>query len=646
MSAWKKLASAPAAGGGLNVEEVFSTYLYKGNGQNNRTITTGIDIDTEGGLVWIKNRSEAFDQELVDSERGDKQVLRTNRNGAEYNDNNAAVLTSTGFTISGGPGVNKSGNDHVSWSFRKAPKFFDVVTYTGNGTAGRTVSHNLGSVPGMIWVKRTDISSDWICYHRESDGTAPEDKYFDLNNSRTATDDTYWNDTPPTATQFSLNGHAQVNGNGGSYVAYIFAHNDGDGGFGPKGDLDAIKCGSYIGNGSTNGPTINLGFEPQFIFLQRMTGTSYGLNFMFDSMRGLTALGATTDRVLYPGENSQEGNYEAFAVLPDGLKLTSSQSAVNASGDRYIYMAIRRGPTAVPESATDVFDVSYDSGSGGPTYVSGFVTDMAIDTFVNGGQDRRVGTRLMPGKILRAQEPGSESAASFFQFDYMDGWNDNTNNSLWISWMWRRAPSFFDVVTYTGNGSAGHTVSHNLGVEPEMIWVKDRTGYNDWAVYHSGVDATSPEDYYLFLNENDIRVDSVNYWNDTAPTSSSFTVGNGSRVNTNNNNYVAYLFASLNGISKLGSYTGNGSTQTIDCGFSSGARFVLIKRTDVTGSWCLFDSERGIVAGSDPVIYLQLTNAQVTTIDWIDPDNSGFTIDTSQANINANGGSYIFYAIA
>ena len=110
---------------------------------------------------------------------------------------------------------------------------------------------------------------------------------------------------------------------------------------------------------------------------------------------------------------------------------------------------------------------------------------------------------------------------------------------------------------------------------------------------------------------------------------------------------VAYLFATLAGVSKVGSYTGNGTTQTINCGFTAGARFVMIKRTDSTGDWYVWDSARGIVAGDDPYLLLNSTAAEVTNTDYVDTAASGFEISsTAPAAINANGGSFIFLAIA
>jgi hypothetical protein len=111
--------------------------------------------------------------------------------------------------------------------------------------------------------------------------------------------------------------------------------------------------------------------------------------------------------------------------------------------------------------------------------------------------------------------------------------------------------------------------------------------------------------------------------------------------------YISYLFATVAGVSKVGSYTGTGADLNVDCGFSAGARFILIKRTDSTGDWYVYDSERGIVAGNDPYFLLNSNAAQVTNTDYIDPLSSGFTVTSSApAALNASGGTYIFLAIA
>ena len=124
-----------------------------------------------------------------------------------------------------------------------------------------------------------------------------------------------------------------------------------------------------------------------------------------------------------------------------------------------------------------------------------------------------------------------------------------------------------------------------------------------------------------------------------------FSVGTGLVVNGSGENYVAYLFASCPGVSKVGSYTGTGATQTINCGFTGGARFVLIKRTDTTSNWFVWDTARGMVAGTDPSLSLNTTAAE-SNANWVYTTSVGFQVVGTDASINANGGTYIYLAIA
>jgi hypothetical protein len=181
-----------------------------------------------------------------------------------------------------------------------------------------------------------------------------------------------------------------------------------------------------------------------------------------------------------------------------------------------------------------------------------------------------------------------------------------------------------------------------------MRIVKNRdnpSGLN-WGVYHANVGNTK----YLTLNSTSSAQVNNEFWNDTTPTAAVFTLKDSAVVNGTGGGYtkyVAYLFATLAGVSKVGSYTGNGSSQTIDCGFTAGARFILIKRTDSTGDWYVWDTVRGIVSANDPHLSLNTTAAEVTTNDSIDPDNSGFIVNQVAAtNINVNAATYIYLAIA
>ena len=223
-----------------------------------------------------------------------------------------------------------------------------------------------------------------------------------------------------------------------------------------------------------------------------------------------------------------------------------------------------------------------------------------------------------------------------------NGWNSALYGN-WIYYFIQRAPGFFDEVCWTGT-NADQTLTHNLAAVPELIIFKTRSvaGYN-WSV---GTNFTSSDFTNLVLN-GAFSGSTVSYTGGGAfsarPTSTQFSVGQFSNPGT----MVAYLFATCPGVSKVGSYTGTAATQVINCGFTGGARFVLIRRTDSTGDWYVWDSARGIVAGDDPYLLLNSSDAEVTSTDYVDTAASGFELtSTAPAAINASGGSYIFLAIA
>jgi hypothetical protein len=649
MSNIKKLMVSAAGGDPLDIDDVFSTYLYSANNAG-LTITNGIDLAGEGGLVWGKSRSATQNHRLYDTEGNG---LYSNYPYGSFGTSGRFTANSDGFDLTASSGIvggsGYGGPDYVSWTFRKAPKFFDVVTYTGNGTAGRTVSHNLGSVPGMILVKATDSGQPWAVYHR---GVAsdPETDYLILNDTSAARDNAlFWNDTAPTASNFTVGTRNNVNGNGINYVAYLFAHNDGDGEFGPDGDADIIKCGSFTSDSSGNTGDIDIGFEPQFLIAKVSSGTTNDWA-MLDNMRGLISSGGTNDKDSYLFANRTYGESTGYgdSYNPQPRGFSGHGLATNCT---FVYMAIRRGPLAVPDDATKVFTPALGvNGVNQPAWNSGFPVDMAIDSNIGGGStdDRTIGSRLTQGRYLDLNSTHQEYAWSDMSFDYMDGYREGNNGSSDMAWMWRRAPGYFDVVAYSGTGTTNQTLNHNLGVAPEMMWVKRRNGGSSWLVYHKGLDVNgdgAPETDVLDLTAADAAFDYKNGWWDTAPTDTQFTVGAYNNVTNNGNTYIAYLFASAPGVSKVGSYTGNGSSQTINCGFTSGARFVLIKRTDSTGSWYVWDTVRGINAGNETGLKWNDTDAEFG--DFIDPANSGFTIVQDAAiNNNVSGSTYIFYAIA
>ena len=327
--------------------------------------TLSLNRESHGGMLWIKNRTETDSHSIFDTERRTDSVIRSDlTNGQSSQANNLGSLNFDGFrTSTSSQSGGKYNVDYASWTFRKAPKFFDIVTYTGTG-ANQTISHNLGSTPGAIFVKRTDSTANWVVQHRSTTNTDGL-LYLNLTNAEANGFGTVWNGRA-TSTAFTVGTSTAANTSGASYVAYIFAHNDGDGNFGPTGDQDIIKCGSYTGNSSTP-PSIDLGFQPDFLLIKNISSSqNWGI---VDRSRGLfwDKYNTQPDPRIYPNTSDGEVLLYNDGPTPEktGFSLgNTSLSMYNANGEEHIYIAIRRGPMKTVEAATEVFDLAARSGNG------------------------------------------------------------------------------------------------------------------------------------------------------------------------------------------------------------------------------------------------------------------------------------------
>ena len=622
-----------AYGGGVAavtnyIENVFSTYVYSGNG-GTQTINNGIDLATYGGLAWFKARSAAYDNVLYDSSRSLNYSIASNSSAAlQYKPIDS--FNTNGFSLPGGNlNANASGQNYVSWTFRKQPKFFDVVTYTGDGLTNRNIAHNLGSTPGCIIIKdTTNAGTNWWVWHRSISGT--------LNLNTTAargTDTTYFGTINSTVFGCGISPNA-INLENANYVAYLFAHNAG--GFGLTGTDNVITCGggTYDSNGYAS---VNLGYEPQFVLIK---STTYADNwYLADNMRGM-AVGSSGSvpytaptNMLYPNTTGSE-TYTDYGVAPNATGFTYTNGS---SFQNYIYIAIRRGPMKTPTSGTSVFSPNIASVTGATTITTNFPVDLAITQYRSGYYaawfDRLRGNTQM----ITSSSTAAEATQANMGFDNNTGYVDNYNwqfvgNGNFVYWNMRRAPSFFDEVCSTGDG-VGTALNHNLTVVPELYIQKRRNiaGQN-WFVW-------APGGNQLKLNLTD------------AGTTPGFTIGTSTTFNpisyASGGTYVNYLFATCAGVSKVGTYTGNGSTQTINCGFTGGARFVLIKRTDSTGAWYVYDTARGMTTLTDPYLLLNSTAAESATLGSVTTVSTGFAVNASiLAAINTNAASYIFLAIS
>jgi hypothetical protein len=637
-----------AFGGGAAVvkyiEDYFQTWLRTGTGAS-ATITTGLDASTNKALVWTKSRSAATDHKLTDTVRGATKALISDTTGAQTTDTNGlTAFSSTGYTIGTDTNYNNSGATYIDWEFVATPKFFDIVTYTGTGSA-QNIAHNLGSVPGCVIVKNLNTAQNWQVYHQSVGNT----QALQLNGTAAASaaNSIFWNNTTPTSTQFTVGtANSSV---GDPYVAYIFAHNAG--GFGLTGTDNVISCGSFT---STSGGTasITLGYEPQWVMI-KCTSTSDSW-YITDTMRGMPASPDTTSPYLVSNTSASETAWGAV----NGVNATGWSTGGLPSSQTFIYIAIRRGPMKVPTDATKVFLPYTYTGNGGSNRVITPPTNSPADLMFGRGRsagnntgwyDRLRGkgssltSNTTSAESVQASSPEGTLGQNNFTVDDTYGFlnNNGVNYAMYLA---SRAPSFFDEVCYTGTG-ANTTQTHNLGVVPELVIVKARSaGSTNWLVYPSSTSFGNA----LYLNTTTAYVGSGPVGAQSSTTVRFDYYGNPAySASTSGTTYVAYLFATCAGVSKVGSYTGNGTTQTIACGFTSGARFVLIKRTDATGDWYVYDTARGMTTLTDPYLLVNDTAAESATLGSVTTVSTGFAVNASiLAAINTNAATYIYLSIA
>ena len=639
------------------VDALFSIDLWDGTGRYSgsraeQTITNGIDFSTNGGMVYIKGRGTGTsngNRGLITStpELGVGNFLYSSENKAKNSNQTSNTYLHTGpnqyntdgFKLGderdGWSAANDiSTPDYVGYSFRKQPKFFDIVEYTGNGS-NRTIAHSLASAPGMILVKNIDQSDDWAVFHNglnygQSSNAANWRVKLNEADGR-QDDDTIWNDTLPTSTVFSVGTDHSVNANGENYIAYLFAHNNNDGEFGPDGDQDIIKCGNFVTDSNNEEATIDLGFEPQWVFFKRINSSTGGDWNIYDNMRGMHGDFLSQAALLEANTSDDEdATTNRIAITPTGFKID------NYGANRpFIYVAIRRGGMQTPTAATNVFAIDTMANQT-PAFDSTFPVDMVIRRNISGVNTNSLWTRLTGQKYMNTNAADVESNDSE-AFDSNVGFGDGSSYSDNHAYMWARARGYFDVVTYTGNSTNNTEIKHNLGVVPEMVWTKQRnTDARNWAVYHSALGNTNT----LTLDTNAIAEDNSAGMYST-PTATSLFLKASNMVNANGAGYIAHLFATVAGVSKVGSFTQSGATN-VDCGFTgSTPALIILKRTDASGDFYLFDSLRGIVAGNDPYFILNDTTAPTTNADMVDPYSGGFATTSNIAN-----GDYIFYAIA
>ena len=330
----------------------FNSKLYTGNGGTN--VVTGVGFNSD--FTWIKNRATTGNHALFDKINGVTKYLNSNnQNGLATSAPTLTAWSSDGFTIGSSTDLNGNGNGIASWNWlangagsantdgdinstvsANTTSGFSIVTYTGTGS-NATIGHGLGAAPSMIIVK--DLSEDnydWMVYHQSLGAT----KYIRLNLTSAVSTSTVWQDTAPTNQVFSVvSNSSDVNKSGNNFIAYCFANVQG-----------FSKMGSYVGNGSTNGTFIYTGFRPAFAMFKDTTSARDWT--MLDNKRNTFNV---MDKRLFPNNSDAENDTDILDFTSNGIKLRSTNTSVNVSGNTYIYMAFAENPitssTGVPSTA-------------------------------------------------------------------------------------------------------------------------------------------------------------------------------------------------------------------------------------------------------------------------------------------------------
>ena len=310
-----------------NPELYFQVKTYTGTGSS-ASITLDGDEDMQPDMVWIKSRSHARIHTLTDAVRGVTEEIYPDLGDAE--DTQAEGLTafgSDGFTVGTHINYNNDTYTYVAWCWKEsATAGFDIVSYTGTGSA-HTEAHSLSAAPRMIITKNRDYDTNWGVYH----ASQTADKYAYLSATNAFADNSvFWNDTEPTSSVFSVGTYESVNRSGDEMIAYCFADVQG-----------YSKFGSYVGNGSSSGPMIWLGFRPAFVMLKNTTdsATNWQMN---DSARD--TFNIVNKRLAPSASDAEATTYDFGDFLSNGFKIRQTDQTWNKSGSTYIYMAFAEAP--------------------------------------------------------------------------------------------------------------------------------------------------------------------------------------------------------------------------------------------------------------------------------------------------------------
>jgi len=704
-----KTERAPILGDPLYQEDFYDQRLIKPSGGSGEIVYTGVDLENKGGMVMIKSIVQGTSEcpMLIDTELGIQKYWELSKNIVSSTDSNSVeAFTTTGLRMGSNPAWNdSSGNrQYMYYTFAKQEKFFDIIKYTGNGEDNHTIAHNLNGTVGMMWIKG-DIGESWAVYHRGYNaGVNPElynTSLYDDGVATTSPTWTYWGTpgTQPTTTHFTVGNTDTVNKLGTIYYAYIFGHNELESEkiFGPERNKPMIFCGRLGAN--QNGVVQDIGMEAQLV-LSKTTNASYNtgggigdtwrlidaarnMSFSHDSPWFSLSYGYLNPQMSVWGQIGcqaargwrprSQGAFQDTVYMAIGGNAYKNPDVTKAGLDTIFVQQNSENPGTYnkigydrPLSTRKQIDLyiakRYTNTQGNATQrgnngewrlvdramgatknlwpswastIASFATDQGTNVVKNvSGSDRTFKTA--GHGTISAMTPMSASDAKYWSVGFT------------------KQRKFFDLQAYDGNGST-LDLYHNLESDPEMIWFKDIDTTQDWLVYHKDLGTG----WKLALNQSTGKIATGATGRINSIDGTKINI-EGSLLNLGGNKYLAYMFASFPGFSKIGSYNANaGNTIDIDCGFqwtqTDGPALIIIKRTDAgsSGKWMWWAREYSPVqsTGSSRFLitsgtYKNLDQYSAETEDLYKTDTGIRIAATTNNPINTTGGEYIYYVVA
>ena len=660
--------------------EHFNTVLYDGNGGTNNITGVGFQPD----WVWIKERGPLAEQSnLYDSTRGVQKFIVSNSTAAEVagSANRLNAFGSDGFTVGSDNEINDTGSTYVAWCWKanggttssntdgtitstvqaNEKAGFSIVQWDGTGGAS-TIGHGLGVVPELIFVKGTDSSGDWQVY-AEPIGNGNK---LVLNSTAASSSTSRFDSTSPTSSVFTFSN----SGLGNKQIAYCFASK-----------AEYSKFGSYTGNGSTNGPVINTGFEPAFLMIKRTDSADAW--YMYDNKRTPSN---PRNKILLANTNDAEltnTQYYSVDFLSNGFQPRSDVStATNDNGGTYLYIAFAKNASTSSPTLNNSFNTMLYEGTradlsiGGIGFQPSLVWIKVLDAareHIWSDSNRSVNLELSSSDSS-AEELRGVGAFNTQVYTYTDtlvGTNNgfylddstpnyNGDGENFVAWVWKATsiPTIntdgsvqslvsanqaagFSIVRFKTPSTNNFSVGHGLGAAPDLVIYKCRSQTSNWTFYDSISGATK----YLLLNGTGAQQTDSLPFNDTEPTSTVLNLGSATVWWATNAEYIAYAFKSISGYSKVGTYTGTGAAgNTVTIGFEPS--WIMIKRSDSSGGWLIFDSKRNTSNPRNNRLEANNTGAEQTgsASKFVDFDATSFEPQISDSEINASGGTYVYMA--